>query len=193
LNFIVPLKLARDGYYDRASTSSDPFHRQVATLIEDRAFRSFLPTDGPAVRMVRNWLRDEPQIETYPAESWIAVAAQRVEFAREQWTGSHKATLSLEVKQRLRHQAVLYVDVGVDVVSASVSLVTQREASGEKIQAIWKESRIWVMLGESRLDQGDLVNVTISSAKPISRPETVRITSARREILQPQSRLLVSV
>jgi hypothetical protein len=126
-------------------------------------------------------------METYPAELWVAATAPLVDFARARLTGSYTVTLSLEMKARLPQPAVLCVDVGTEVASASASLVTSPKASGDKTDVIWKESRIWVLLGESRLEAGDLVNITVSGAKPITQP-TVRIATASNHQAEPARR-----
>jgi hypothetical protein len=177
LNFTVPLKLARDAYYERASASSDPLQRHVAALLDRRSFLGLSSNNGEAVRILRNWLRDEPRLETYPAGSWFAVTAPLVDFARAPATGSYTSTFSVESKLSLQRPSVLCVWVGTQVVSASASLVSRRKGQGGKVDAIWKESRIWVMLGKSRLEAGDLVNITVAAAKRITRSPTVRMAS----------------
>jgi hypothetical protein len=180
LSFIVPLKLARDGYRERAMASTDPFHRHVAMLL-DSVPRAYFGLDGPIIRLLQNWLRDEPRMETRSATSWIAVGAPRIELPRARHAESYTVTLSLEIKRALPPSTVLYVDVGTEVASAMASVNAGNADAKAKADVIWKESRIWVMLGEARLEEGDLVNITVSSAKRISRPESVRIAKAGAE------------
>jgi hypothetical protein len=182
--YAVPLGRARAAYLERAGTSSDPFHRQVAILLENSRLAGWLlplARDGSAVRTLQNWLRDEPRLETQPAEPWLSASLPRLEFATARQTGSYTATLTLELKQRLPPSAALCVEVGSDVDAADVSLVTRRESSGANVEAIWKESRIWVILGEARLDRGDTVKIVVASAKPLARLTTVRIAQRAAE------------
>ena len=186
-SLFVQLKLARDEYYKRAGTSSDPVHRHVATLLENSGI--WVPqANSAAARMLRNWLRDEPRMETYPADSWVTAIAPRVDFAQARTIVDATLTLSFELKARLPQPGVLCIDVGTDVISASVYLVADPKASSGRIDAIWKKGRIWVMLGEARLGTGDLVNVRVSAAERISRPATVRIAAAASSIVTTASR-----
>ena len=137
-------------------------------------------TDGPAVRILKNWLREEPRIETLPAEGWVAPTSVIVQFARERPTRSYAATLSLEVKQNLPELVALCVDVGTDVSIASVSLVLERKASSKSADLLWKESRIWVIVEDPRLREGDRIDITLTSARPITQSTSVRIGKAAR-------------
>jgi hypothetical protein len=139
------------------------------------------------VRLLRNWLRDEPQLETHPADPWFATIAPRVDIAATRLAGFHTVTLSFELKASLPRPGVLCVDVATDVLSASASLVTGSKASSGRTDVLWKGSRVWVTFGESRLEVGDLVNLTVSGAKAISRPATVRIATLVTGVLTAAS------
>jgi hypothetical protein len=180
--FAIPLGYARRAYCQAAFACADPFHEHLATLLERSLspYMVWMPTDGPAVRILKNWLREEPRIETQPAEGWVAPTSVIVQFARERPTKSYAATLSLEVKQSLPELAALCVDVGTDVSIASVSLVLEREASSKSVDLLWKESRIWVIVEDSRLREGDRIDITLTSARPITQSTRVRIGKAAR-------------
>ena len=181
--FALPWSRARRAYCQAAIACADPFHEHLATLLESH----FWPwvvwgTDGPPVRILENWLREEPHIETQPAEGWVAPTSVIVQFARERPTSSYAATLSLEVKQSLPELVVLCIDVGTDVSIASVSLVLKREASSKSTDLLWKESRIWVIVEDPRLREGDRINITLTSAKPITQSTSVRIGKADQRL-----------
>ena len=175
--FGVPLALARRAYREAAMESGDPFHEQVAMLFE----RSFwdhgisYATDDPARSILSNWLREPPHIETSSAEDWIEQTAEVVRFTKAVPVSGYTVTLSLEAKQTLPRPAVLCLDVGADVSIASASLLLQREAPAEKTDLIWKRSQIWVTVDDPRLEEGDRIDVTVTTGKPIVRSTQVRI------------------
>jgi hypothetical protein len=178
--FGVPLARARLAYCETAMASGDPFHERVAMLLERGvwAFTISYTTDNPARSILQNWLREEPCIQTLSAEGWVAKTAEVVRFARAGPISGYTVTLALEAKQTLPVPTVLCIDVGTDVSIASVSLILQREVPRKSTDLIWKISRIWVTVDEPRLDEGDRVDVTVTSAKPIGRSTNVRIGSA---------------
>jgi hypothetical protein len=178
--FSVPLARARNAYCETAWASADPFHEHLATLLGKVAspYWVWTTTDGPVRSTLANWLREEPRLETHPAESWVAQTAQVVEFANAGPIRGYAATLSLEAKQTLPRLTILCIDVGAEVSIASAALVLQREVPRQSIDLIWKASRIWVTADEPSLDEGDRIDVTVTTAKPIARSTDVRIGSA---------------
>jgi hypothetical protein len=173
----VPLVGARRAYREAALASGDPFHEQIAALLERRLWPHGISynTDGPVRRILGNWLREEPRIETRPAEGWVAHTAAVVSFAKQVPVSGYTVTLSLKATQTLPQPAVVCLDVATDVAIASASLVLQRDVTLGSTDLIWKASRIWMTIDDPRLDEGDRIDITITTGKPMVRSISVRI------------------
>jgi hypothetical protein len=173
---------ARIAYCEKATASSDPFHQHLATLFEnDTRAANFVDfaVDVLPLRILKNWLREEPHLETQPAHGWVTEDSQRVEFARVRPIRSYTATIPLEIKQSFPPATALCVDVGTEVAIANVSLDTDR-GTKRKTDWIWKRSRVWVFVDEPPLDEGDRLSITVSSANPLAQSTSLRVSAPPR-------------
>jgi hypothetical protein len=179
--FGIPLGRAREAYIVTANASSDPFHRRLAELLENRGrlFAFVFGGDAEEIRALANWVREEPRVTTQPAEWLIGEASPRTEVATAWPARSYTTTLSFEVKQTMPQPAILCIDVGTEVASARLSLAPRRDSSRRACHAIWKESRVWAIVDTPRLREGDRLAITVSSARPIAPSAPVRISRAR--------------
>jgi hypothetical protein len=175
--FGVPLARARTAYCEVAMASADPFHHHLATLVESALWPYFMwtTTDGPVRSILGNWLREEPRVETLPAEPWVTQSSAVLKFATALRATGYTATLSLEAQRELPNPLTLRLDVGTDVSMASVRWVRERVTSSTSTDLIWKRDRIWVIVDGPRLRQGDRLDITITSAKPMAQSIRVRI------------------
>lgn len=175
--FGVPLARARKAYCELALASLDPFHEHLASLLESSLspYWVWTKTDGPVRTILRNWLREEPNLETHTAEPWLSQISAVVKFAMARPASGYTTTLSLEAKQSLPHPAVLRIEVGTDVSIASVQLNLGRETSGARSELIWKKDRIWVTVVSPRLKERDRLDVTLTSVRPLSQSIGIRI------------------
>jgi hypothetical protein len=170
--FGIAWSRARKTYCRVAMASRDPLHHHVAQVFEaDQLFAHF-PTryrHGSVIGAVRNWLREEPRVETESADPWIVVTAPILQLGMAGPESSYRATLVLEMRRQLPPSAVLRVDVGAEVDFARVLLLRHGKAASREIDSIWRQSRVWVPTDEAQsLREGDRIEIRLSSMRPIA-------------------------
>jgi hypothetical protein len=94
---------------------------------------------------------------------------------------SYTSVICLEVRERMPQPAILCVDVSTDVDYANVSL-TLKTALWRKTDVTWKESRIWLIVYEPRLQEEDRIEISVTSSKLIAEYASVRIGSVLQHL-----------
>jgi hypothetical protein len=177
---------ARRSYCQKSTESFEPFHREIASLFGDvyRERNFIYPAgDGPVIRFLKNELRAEPRMKTLPAEGWVNEISPRMGSATTRPTRTYTSILALEVKQTMPDPAILCLDVGVGVSEAKVAL-TLKTAFWRTTDVMWKESRVWLLVDEPRLGEGDRIEITVFSSELIAPTVPVRIGNVVQQVGQ---------
>jgi hypothetical protein len=163
-------------YCEKAKDSGDRWHQQLAAVCEGRYVEGFR-----VARTLKNEFRPEPRLETQSATPWVAEISPRMGTAKTRPMRSYTSVICLEVRERMPQPAILCVDVSTDVDYANVSL-TLKTALWRKTDVTWKESRIWLIVYEPRLQEEDRIEISVTSSKLIAEYASVRIGSVLQHL-----------